>query len=119
MSRNHKETVQLDKSQIRELLDDALHKKGITRKDLSEGVGQKPQTLYNVLSKAAGPISIDTLRKWCTFLDYPIDDFLAGRKYVAPNSIEDILRKVERLEETVQRLSEKVELLIRNTGYGE
>lgn len=80
--------------------------------------GQDPrplsaQTLYNAFTPSGRPLKATRIAKWCTVLEYPVDDIINERPYADPNSIEHLAREHERalkrigdLEEEVQKLKE-------------
>ena len=115
--------VPISKDVVRERIDDCLRKKNMTRQDLARETGlrfPKPghepkalsaQTISNQLSKFSGPLTMDALSKWCTVLEYPIDDLLAGNEYVDPQSLEAMRREFQRAEKRIAELEEEVQKL--------
>ena len=115
--------VPISKDDVRQRIDDCLRKKNMTRQDLARETGlrfPKPghepkalsaQTIANQLSKFSGPLTMDVLSKWCTVLEYPIEDLLAGNEYVDPQSLEALRREFQRAEKRIAELEEEVQKL--------
>jgi len=126
MARHKSPTVPLPKERVRELIDDCLDKKGMTRQDMATAIGlrypkkgqaPKPlsaQTISNQLSANSSDLTMATLSKWCAILEYPVEDLLVGSEYVKPQSLESLrreldraLRRIDDLEGEVRRIREK------------
>lgn len=125
MSRTKYAIVPIPESQVLELIDNCLKKKNMSRQALAAAVGLRypkkgqepvplsPQTIANQLSPGSPDLTIDTLAKWCSVLDYPLDDLLAGNEYVDPQSLEALRREfrraLRRIEELEIRLVQRQE----------
>jgi len=123
MPREKSTTVPLPKEKVRELINDCLRKKKMSRQEFAAALGRmfpkdendpRPRsvkTITNQLSKTSAPLTMDTLAKWCAVLEYPIDDLLAGRPYVDPNSLEGLRRDYQKAVKRIEDLEEEVRKL--------
>lgn len=129
MPRQKSTTVPLPKDEVRRLIDDCLGKKGMTRQDFAAAVGlrfpregQEPrplsdQTISNQLAVGSSPLTMNTLAKWCTVLEYPIDDLLAGYEYVDPDSLGAMKRELRRALDRISDLETEVRALKEVAGH--
>jgi len=113
----------MDKELTRKLIDDCLLTKGWTREQFAAAVGMqfpkmnrepKPlsvQTIYNAFTPKGWPLKIARVTKWCAVLGYPVEDLLAGRPYVDPNSQEALRRDFEKAMKRIETLEEEVKKL--------
>ena len=56
----------------------------------------------------APSLSMDVLAKWCSVLEYPLDDFIAKRPYSEPGSLTDLSRKLDKVIKKIEALEKEV-----------
>ncbi len=98
----------IPQDEIKRLVRRCLTIKNWEYRDLAEHAGYVRGTVANLLSEK-GTISMETLRKWCEALDYPLSDILAGIEYAPPESIDALRKEVKALREELENLKRRFE----------